>query len=213
MATLDMVRTRSRCPSFAPAGVPADLETICLKCLRKEPEKRYASADALANDPPPAAARPIRAGPFPRWKRAPPCATPSGSGRVGRLRACVARGSPGPGYLVVFGDQPRPRRSNAAKLESQRMSAGLALDRGLQLCREGKVSEGMLWMAESLAVNPEEDRGFADGCAESHRLAGDHDRSTILDRPRTMGDVAWPTARTVRPVSPPRAALCAAGMP
>ena len=52
--------------------------------------------------------------------------------------------------------------ANAEKLKSQRMSAGLALDRGLQLCREGKVSEGMLWLAESLVVNPEEDRGFAD---------------------------------------------------
>jgi WD40 repeat protein len=55
--TLDQVRTREPVPPsrVARSGarattVPLDLETICLKCLRKEPEERYASAAELADD-------------------------------------------------------------------------------------------------------------------------------------------------------------------
>jgi eukaryotic-like serine/threonine-protein kinase len=49
--TLDLVRTREPVPpSRWQRGVPLDLETVCLKCLEKEPEKRYASAAELADD-------------------------------------------------------------------------------------------------------------------------------------------------------------------
>jgi WD40 repeat protein/serine/threonine protein kinase len=51
METLLWVRLREPVPPsrFQPE-VPRDLETICLKCLRKERHRRYASAAALAED-------------------------------------------------------------------------------------------------------------------------------------------------------------------
>ncbi|MFO0869711.1 MAG: protein kinase [Pirellulales bacterium] len=54
------------------------------------------------------------------------------------------------------------RRAEAEKLRSDRMSATLAFDRGIQACGDGQVAEGLQWMAESLRVNPPEDKPFAD---------------------------------------------------
>lgn len=49
--TLDLVRTREPAPprTLVP-GLPRDLETIALTCLRKDPQRRYASAAAMADD-------------------------------------------------------------------------------------------------------------------------------------------------------------------
>jgi serine/threonine-protein kinase len=53
-SALETIRQVQECvpepPRVLNAAVDRDLETICLKCLAKEPSRRYGSADALAND-------------------------------------------------------------------------------------------------------------------------------------------------------------------
>src|SRR5262249_30288415 len=68
-------------PSRYDPKVPRDLETICLKCLRKEPSQRYPDAEALADDlrhyleGRPVRARPAgRAERFVKWVRRRPAA-------------------------------------------------------------------------------------------------------------------------------------------
>jgi WD40 repeat protein len=57
-------------PSLLQPRVPRDLGMICLKCLRKEPRQRYASAEALALDLQRfLEGKPIQARPTPVWER------------------------------------------------------------------------------------------------------------------------------------------------
>jgi eukaryotic-like serine/threonine-protein kinase len=70
--TLEQVRFHEPVPvRRLQPKVPKDLETVCLKCLRKQPQQRYASAGELADDLENwLAGRPINARPAGRLERA-----------------------------------------------------------------------------------------------------------------------------------------------
>jgi WD40 repeat protein len=79
MLMLQILRDEPPKPRSLRAGIPRDLQTICLKCLEKQPSRRYATAADLAADlrsylrGEPILARPItRVGRLYRWCRRQP---------------------------------------------------------------------------------------------------------------------------------------------
>ena len=163
--------------------VSRDLETICLKCLNKEPPRRYPSARALAEDLARyRAGEPIRARPVgvhsraARWaRRRPGVAALLAVGAAGALLALA---------LVTWeGRQARQAQARAeqAGREEQRqrlaaeeargreaaqrrsyqgLSARLLRDQALRQCEQGDVGRGLLWLAESLRLVPEDEIGL-----------------------------------------------------
>ena len=124
--TLEQARTQEPLPpSRLRPRLARDLETICLKCLEKEPSKRYASAGDLAGDlrrflaGEPIRARPVRAWQHAvKWAKRRPAAAVLCA--VGVLLATV--GFPGVTWLWL---QRGAALANEAK-QRQRAEAGAA---------------------------------------------------------------------------------------
>jgi hypothetical protein len=126
-------------PRRLESGVPADLETICLKCLHKEPAKRYPSAAALADDlrrfldGRPVLARPVGWwGRLVRWARRRPAA--AGLVALGALTVLAALAAG-----VWF------TRRLAAELEQTRQARreALAAKRELETALARQVADGL----------------------------------------------------------------------
>jgi WD40 repeat protein/serine/threonine protein kinase len=152
-------------PSRIRPRVPRDLETICLKCLEKEPPRRYATALELAEDLRRfLAGEPIRARPVGHIER-----TVRWCYRKPAQAAVVGLSALGVVFLTAFlvsysfadrlrAEQARTKKAlHEAEIQhdlAQQLSARLAMERGLFFCEQGDAGRGMLWLARSLEIVP-----------------------------------------------------------
>jgi WD40 repeat protein len=177
LETLFQVRARDPVPPRTlAAGVPADLETVCLKCLEKDPARRYPSAAALADDlhrflaGEPVTARPVGAlGRAARWARR----RPAVAGLLAAAAVLLLGGTAVSTYFAVDArgrarDADRARQQAEANerdaVEARRQSDLRAAERtfatALAEAEAGRVDAGLFGLVEALRLTPADAADF-----------------------------------------------------
>jgi WD40 repeat protein len=157
-------------PSRLRPGLPRDVETICLRCLEKNPDHRYQTAEALADD-------------FGRWLRGESIlARPAGllergyrwsrrnqvvAGLIASVALTLVAGTTG---MALLWGLARAEAANARELASKeakarsdlaRSSADLAIDRGLSLAEAGDAARGLPFLEQAARLDPDGSLGRA----------------------------------------------------
>lgn len=221
LQTLEQVRSSDPVPpARLVPQIPKDLETICLKCLVKEPARRYESAAALAEDlrrfleDRPILAR--RVGPVElacrRLRRYPVVAA-----LVAALMVSLIGGFLGMAVLLVLANHNasvareksglarretrRAVESSKAEAHSRREAEQYAalrtLDRGHDLAERGSIGLGLLWIAEAHRLTPPDALNLRKAIARD-ALAW----SRVAARPRALWSVGSNGDSLVLAVSP-----------
>jgi WD40 repeat protein/tRNA A-37 threonylcarbamoyl transferase component Bud32 len=168
-------------PSRLQPGLPRDAETICLKCLHKDPQRRYADATALAED--------LERFLDGRAILARPTGAVEHVGKWVRRQPAVAMLSAAVLALTVLGftlvswqcrraearaaaEAAANSRAHQARLVAFEKQAQLTLHQALALCDQGELGRGLLWLVRSLEVATEA-------------------RSESLDRPIRINLADW----------------------
>jgi WD40 repeat protein len=155
------------------SAVPRDLETVCLKCLHKDPRRRYSSAEALAEDlrrfraGEPVRARPVsRAERLWRWGRRNPVLAAALAAvlvTVGLAFTLIVRSRDE--AVRLAGEMTDLASSEAAqRARADLQAAHLLHQRGHALGEQGDGAQALLWLARSL-----------ERASDIHRAGGDAD--------------------------------------
>jgi WD40 repeat protein len=161
-------------PSHWVRSLPRDLETICLKCLEKDPARRYTTAGALADDLTRfLQSEPILAKPASlldrtiKWTRRRPALA-----AILAMAGCIAALAFGMMALMLrqavehADEQERMRVKAVHQLDvqdqlvtaSKALLADAYLDRGIHLAERDDVRRGMHWMLRALEIAQEVER-------------------------------------------------------
>lgn len=159
-------------PSQFQAKIPRDLETICLKCLQKDPARRYSSAQALAEDlqrfsaGEPIVARPVgRAERLWRWcQRKPALAIALASVALSLLAGTVisvifavrAAQALEAESLRALSEAAAKKEADRARRDAQKQLIDLCGASGLAAAREGDHSLALLWFARAVQLASDE---------------------------------------------------------
>jgi eukaryotic-like serine/threonine-protein kinase len=167
---LQVVRRAPVPPRELQPGTPRDLQTICLKCLEKDPGKRYATAGELADDLErlldyePIRARPVGLlGRLVRWGRRNP--VPAGS-----LAALVATGLVALTAISWQWRQSEARRRRAVEAQERAERAGDEARRRGEAERRERYRSNVAAAAAALQLQNSKTAGRAlEAAPEEHR--------------------------------------------